>query len=91
MTTKPNDVHDTVRAGYATIAEASELSAGSCCGPAAGCGSNAPSVDEFATRMGYTETEVASLPEGTNMGLSCGNPTHTVWRSSLAGSVGRVP
>src|SRR5262245_46192751 len=79
MTEKAYDVHETVRAGYAKIAKSSEtaasMSAGSCCGPASACGSSAPPVDEFATRMGYSEAEVSSLPDGTNMGLSCGNPT----------------
>ena len=70
-----NDVHETVRAGYGKIAKAAPTSAGSCCGPGSACGPSAPSVDEFATHMGYSDAEVASLPEGTNMGLSCGNPT----------------
>lgn len=75
MKNEANDVHETVRAGYGKIAKAAPASAGSCCGPGSACGSSAPSVDEFATQMGYSDADVASLPEGTNMGLSCGNPT----------------
>jgi SAM-dependent methyltransferase len=83
MTTRPeeqtNDIHETVRAGYAKIARDAALSgsqsAGSCCGPGSSCGPAAASVDDFAASMGYSEAEVAALPEGTNMGLSCGNPT----------------
>ena len=29
----------------------------------------------MAQRVGYSEAELATLPEGANMGLSCGNPT----------------
>jgi arsenite methyltransferase len=53
----------TVRDGYAEIAVT-----GSGC-----CGSGAPK--EFATQIGYTPEDLATLPEGANMGLSCGNPT----------------
>ncbi|TVQ30006.1 MAG: methyltransferase domain-containing protein [Phycisphaeraceae bacterium] len=60
---------DTVRTGYAQIAEQE----GSCCGGGACCG---PTVapDELAERIGYSAEEIAELPEGANMGLSCGNP-----------------
>jgi SAM-dependent methyltransferase len=56
-----------VREGYGTIAKQS----GSCCGPSCGCGS----TDNLVEKIGYTADELASLPEGANMGLSCGNPT----------------
>lgn len=59
----------TVREGYAEIAEGSD-----CCGGGGCCG---PTMDasELATKIGYTTEEIAALPEGANMGLSCGNPT----------------
>ncbi len=66
--------HETVRArvreGYGAIAR----QGGSCCGPAKSCcgGSNA---DAVAAGVGYSADELALLPEGANMGLSCGNPT----------------
>jgi ubiquinone/menaquinone biosynthesis C-methylase UbiE len=53
----------TVREGYAEIAATG-------CGC---CGSGAPK--EFAQQIGYTPEELAALPEGANLGLSCGNPT----------------
>lgn len=66
-----------VRAGYASIATAeptqnsSECCAGSsCCGPDA-----ADDATALATAIGYAEQDVSNLPEGANMGLSCGNPT----------------
>jgi ubiquinone/menaquinone biosynthesis C-methylase UbiE len=51
-----------VREGYARIAVGQD----SCC-----C-TNKP--EELSRKMGYTEKEFQSVPEGTNMGLGCGNP-----------------
>ena len=69
--THPDDIHTKVREGYSAIAR----QGGSCCGPAKAscCGSN--SAQAVATTVGYNEAELAVLPEGANMGLSCGNPT----------------
>ena len=50
-------------------------SGGGCCGTSS-CRSQAtPTVDDVAKRVGYNEAELATLPDGANMGLSCGNPT----------------
>lgn len=66
-------VRDTVRQGYAKIAQ------GGCCGPSeAGggcCGATAFTPDALAQAVGYTADELAATPDGANMGLSCGNPT----------------
>jgi SAM-dependent methyltransferase len=63
------DVRDKVREGYGKIA----TSGGGCCGSGASCcGSRQP--DALAQKLGYSEGELAALPEGANMGLSCGNP-----------------
>ena len=32
-------------------------------------------ADEVAQGVGYSDAELATLPEGANLGLSCGNPT----------------
>ena len=65
MTTEPSDrICETVRKGYADIAKGQS---GGCCG----CSSPAT----LATAVGYTNEELAALPDGANMGLSCGNPT----------------
>lgn len=62
-------VREQVREGYAAIAR----SGGSCCGPSQSCcGSGDP--DGVARSVGYSDAELATLPEGANMGLSCGNP-----------------
>jgi len=65
MTVESNEkIRETVRQGYSDIAKGKS----SCC-----CGSSAP--DKLAEAIGYTSEEMQVLPDGANMGLSCGNPT----------------
>jgi SAM-dependent methyltransferase len=40
-----------------------------------GCCSSAPDPEGLAKALGYTMAELAELPSGVNLGLSCGNPT----------------
>ena len=64
-------VRATVRAGYAEIAQhGSERRKSSCC-----CGMSEVDSDALARHIGYTAEELAALPGGANIGLSCGNPT----------------
>jgi SAM-dependent methyltransferase len=65
-------IKEMVRARYGGIAAASEAS---CCAPAASscCGPEITSHDK-ARRMGYSEAELAAIPDGANLGLGCGNP-----------------
>lgn len=69
MSTDKEHAREAVRRGYAAIA----TSGGSCCGPAKGC-CGASDAGNVAKAVGYTDAELATLPEGANMGLSCGNP-----------------
>jgi arsenite methyltransferase len=63
-------VREKVRAGYAEIAEkGSERRKSSCC-----CGMSEVDADTLAKHIGYTAEELATLPGGANIGLSCGNP-----------------
>ncbi|HEY8428267.1 MAG TPA: arsenite methyltransferase [Sandaracinaceae bacterium] len=55
-----------VREQYGKIARAPSAS---CCG-AGGCG---PGPDA-SLRLGYSAEDLASVPEGANLGLGCGNP-----------------
>ena len=65
MTVESNEkIRETIRQGYTDIAKGKS----SCC-----CGSSAP--DKLAEAIGYTSEEMQVLPDGANMGLSCGNPT----------------
>lgn len=61
-------IREAVRRGYGEIANA-----GGSCGCFSCCGSGA--AGQIAQAVGYNEAELATLPEGANMGLSCGNPT----------------
>ena len=66
-------IKEMVRARYGGIA--AKASEESCCAPApsACCGPETASHDK-ARRMGYSEAELAAVPEGANLGLGCGNP-----------------
>lgn len=61
---KRERVRTQVRESYAKIATDGK----SCC-----CGSD--NSEKLAKTVGYSDAELATLPEGANMGLSCGNPT----------------
>jgi arsenite methyltransferase len=70
-TTKDSErVRQAVREGYSKIAQlgSERRASGRCC-----CGGGVDS-DQLAQRVGYSAEELAALPEGANMGLSCGNP-----------------
>jgi SAM-dependent methyltransferase len=81
-------VREQVRQGYSKIARAEDASNAGCgCAPASGsggggggggggcCGAVALSPEELAQAVGYAATELSDVPQGANMGLSCGNPT----------------
>ena len=73
----PEELRQTVRSGYARVAEAGTLTAataGGCCGAAGRTGKGGWTHDELARQLGYDAEALRSLPEGANMGLSCGNP-----------------
>jgi arsenite methyltransferase len=67
---KEEEKRTLVRKGYAKIAKEK----GSCCCQESSpcCGSN--TYEEISKKMGYTEEELRSVPEASNMGLGCGNP-----------------
>jgi SAM-dependent methyltransferase len=82
-------IRDAVRSRYASIAEtgvaepgAGAVTAGaaaSCCGPASSCCGPLPSgvvvdSDAVSRLIGYSDDELAAVPEGANLGLGCGNP-----------------
>ncbi len=65
----PNEtetIRTAVRESYGKIATEN----GSCCGPTC-CNGGA---GKAAQTLGYSEKETASVPEGSNLGLGCGNP-----------------
>lgn len=71
---KEQEIKQAVRDSYARIAAES----GSCCGSASWCDASA---ETRSKTVGYSDEDLAGVPEGANLGLGCGNP---VAISSLA-------
>jgi SAM-dependent methyltransferase len=69
-----SDIRDVVRDAYGKTARGEGGSGAGCCGPSC-CGGPTTTADDLATRIGYKPEELRALPEGANLGLSCGNPT----------------
>jgi SAM-dependent methyltransferase len=82
-------IKESVRESYAKVAKAGGVSikssmAASCCGPsdtsadtnvaASCCGGPEVTPEQMSAVMGYSKEEIASVVEGANMGLGCGNP-----------------
>lgn len=66
---KQEEIKKVVREGYGRIAK----TAGPCCPPTSSCcGSSRP--DDVSRKIGYSDEELSSVPEGSNLGLGCGNP-----------------
>ena len=66
----PDAVREKVRAGYSQIAlHGSERRKSSCCS-----GMSNVDSEKLARQIGYSAEDLARLPEGANIGLSCGNP-----------------
>lgn len=63
-------IRNSVRESYGNIALLNTLSnTGSCCG-----GTSIVSNEEMSGEMGYSDVELQNVPQGSNMGLGCGNP-----------------
>jgi SAM-dependent methyltransferase len=67
MNKSSEQIKEEVRTGYAGIATGQQPSC--CCKR-----SNHAAPERLAKALGYDEKDIANLPEGANMGLSCGNP-----------------
>jgi arsenite methyltransferase len=67
-------VKEMVRARYGGIAEAAADAA--CCGPVPSCcdGATPGTPTDKSRQMGYSDAELAAVPDGANLGLGCGNP-----------------
>ena len=68
-----HDLKEMVRARYGGIAETAS-GPESCCAPAVSCCGPATDPGSKSRQMGYSDTELAAVPEGANLGLGCGNP-----------------
>jgi arsenite methyltransferase len=67
---KEEKIRQKVREGYAKVAREQR----SCCGPASSCCGSAETADSIAQKAGYSQDDLAATPEGSNLGLGCGNP-----------------
>jgi SAM-dependent methyltransferase len=67
---KEEETRKAVREGYARIAKQTS----SCCAPVSSCCGNTDLAQDISKNIGYTEEELESVPEGSNLGLGCGNP-----------------
>jgi len=81
-------IRQNVREGYTQVAKNSssccgtaeagrsrESASGEPSGGGGGCCGPTMTATQLAEQIGYTADEIAALPEGANMGLSCGNPS----------------
>jgi SAM-dependent methyltransferase len=87
---KKEEIKQAVRESYGKVAKNERVAFGtspaaSCCSPSeisaeAGqaetcdCVPPGVSAQQISTIMGYSKEDLASVPEGANMGLGCGNP-----------------
>ena len=75
MSVKEDQIRQHIRESYSKVAEASNE--GGCCGVESSCCGVSAEVDintVVSTRMGYSEDDVNSTPDGADMGLGCGTP-----------------
>ena len=67
---KKEEVRKVVRKGYAQVAR----SGSSCCAPQNPCCGATNVTADISKKIGYTDEDIQSVPEGANLGLGCGNP-----------------
>jgi len=64
------NIKKAVRDGYAKVA-----TGGSCCsGPITNCCGQEDLAKEISSSIGYSQDDMDKVPEGSNLGLGCGNP-----------------
>ncbi len=73
---KEEEIKQAVRERYGAVARQGQGGCGcrpaspsSCCG-----GSTPQAAQDLSRRIGYSDEEIKSVPEGANLGLGCGNP-----------------
>jgi arsenite methyltransferase len=68
---KKEEVRKTIRQGYARVAAGGS----SCCAPQSSCCCSSTTAADISKKIGYSDQDIESVPEGANLGLGCGNPT----------------
>ena len=67
---EPKNIKENVKAKYANIAR----QGASCCGSTGSCCGGSERVQIISKEIGYSEAELGMVPDGSNLGLGCGNP-----------------
>lgn len=63
-------IREQVRQAYAQVAREGT----SCCGSQSSCCGPETGAQTVSRAIGYSDTEMQSVPDGANLGLGCGNP-----------------
>jgi len=63
-------IREQVRQAYAQVAREGT----SCCGSQSSCCGTETGAQTVSRAIGYSDTEMQSVPDGANLGLGCGNP-----------------
>ena len=66
---KEEEIKKAVRQGYAEVAKTEST----CCTPADTC-CGADLAQDISRKIGYTDEDIEAVPDGSNLGLGCGNP-----------------
>ncbi len=69
--TTAEQIRATVREAYGAVA--AQKQHGGCCG-GGGSSSCCGPTGSSSTRLGYTDADLAAVPDGADLGLGCGNP-----------------
>jgi SAM-dependent methyltransferase len=66
-----DNIHDIVREAYGKVAVGQQ---NGCFSPVVGCCDTERPTATPADKLGYSQDQIAALPEGADLGLGCGNP-----------------
>src|SRR5918993_2368854 len=69
MQTPTDQIRATVREAYGAVA--SQKQQGGCCGGGTSC---CGPTGSSSRQLGYTDADLAAVPDGADLGLGCGNP-----------------
>jgi|WetSurMetagenome_2_1015567.scaffolds.fasta_scaffold10336_2 arsenite methyltransferase len=73
--TDEHELRKQVRKSYAKVVEGSS---GCSCGPNSSCCGGGTTAKQISGKAGYSAEEMNAVPDGSNLGLGCGNPlAHT--------------
>lgn len=68
---KNDEIRKSVRENYGKVAKSNNVGCG--CSPSSCC-ETPNNIADTSVTLGYSDDDVTSVPEGSNMGLGCGNP-----------------